>query len=507
MGSPAESTGSTCKHLLTLSTYHAPLCKCSQLSRAAGARYGMASLSTDTGHSSKSTNSTWARNQPEKKVDWGWRAIHGSTVLGKKLVRAYYARQRLTYSYYSGCSTGGRQGLKELQKFPDSFDGALIGAAAWWTSHLNTYVTQAGLYNLPETDPKHLTDDDVALLADEITRQCDGLDGVEDGIISSPELCQPNLDTLLCPNPKRTTVPNSEPTPPKCLSRAQLTTAHNMYSDYRSATTNEFLHPGLTLGSEPQWHVLINGSEPSPYGVGYARDFLFDSTANHHANGTNASSWDWHTFNESVVQYAALHDPGQATADDYAALAAVRKRGGKILMYHGTGDGLVPTKGTELYYRRTVEALRAAGRGWWWWWWGPFLGRLGLGWGRHHGEGDDGGVDDFLSMFLVPGMQHCAGTAVDAPWNFGAASQAGALGNDTWSVPGFEDAKHDALLALVDWVEKGQRVEQIVATTWEDPANSTSGVKRQRPICSWPRRAVWDGRGNVDDAGSWWCSR
>ena len=105
----------------------------------------MASLSTDTGHSATSADTTWARNQPEKKTDWGWRAIHGSTVLGKQLVQAYYGDQALGYSYYSGCSTGGRQGLKELQNFPDSFDGALIGAPAWWTSHLNNYVTQAGL--------------------------------------------------------------------------------------------------------------------------------------------------------------------------------------------------------------------------------------------------------------------------------------------------------------------------------------------------------------------------
>ncbi|KAL2017195.1 hypothetical protein VTK56DRAFT_2515 [Thermocarpiscus australiensis] len=102
----------------------------------------MAALSTDTGHSSAATDTSWARNQPEKKTDWGWRALHGSTVLGKKLVRAYYGGRPPKYSYYSGCSTGGRQGLKEIQTFPDSFDGALIGAPAWWTTHLNTYIIQ-----------------------------------------------------------------------------------------------------------------------------------------------------------------------------------------------------------------------------------------------------------------------------------------------------------------------------------------------------------------------------
>ncbi len=419
----------------------------------------MASLSTDTGHSATSGDTTWARNQPEKKTDWGWRAIHGSTVLGKQLVRAYYGDQAVAYSYYSGCSTGGRQGLKELQNFPDSFDGALIGAPAWWTSHLNTYVTQAGLFNLPITSPKRLSPADVSLLASEVTRQCDSIDGVRDGIVSTPDACALNLTRLLCPT--------STPSPSKCLTTQQISTAHNLYNAYLSAKDASLLYPGLTPSSEQQWWILINGTEPSAFGVGYARDFLFDD-----------ATWDWHTFNESVVAFAEAHDPGDPTADDYAALAAVRARGGKVMLYHGLADGLVPTRGSELYYNRTIAAL----------------------------GGQESGVEDFFRMFLVPGMQHCWGTVVDAPWNFAGAFQAGSMGSDVWSVPGFEDAEHDALMALVQWVEGGPAVESIVATTWRSSMDPTSGVKRQRPICAWPKRAVWDGEGNVDAAASWSCS-
>lgn len=105
----------------------------------------MASLSTDTGHNSSGLDTTWAVNQPEKKTDWGWRAIHGATVVGKKLVKAYYGGMAIRYSYYSGCSNGGRQGLKEIQNFPDSFDGALIGAPAWWIPRLAGYMTRVSL--------------------------------------------------------------------------------------------------------------------------------------------------------------------------------------------------------------------------------------------------------------------------------------------------------------------------------------------------------------------------
>ncbi|KAL2167666.1 hypothetical protein VTG60DRAFT_927 [Thermothelomyces hinnuleus] len=352
----------------------------------------MASLSTDTGHNSTAPDTTWARNEPEKKTDWGWRAIHGSTVLGKSLVRAYYAHQPLTYSYYSGCSTGGRQGLKELQLFPDSFDGALIGAAAWWTSHLNNYVAQASLYNFPVTDPKHLSTADAALLADEVIRQCDLADGVQDGIVSTPDRCAPDLTVLLCSD--KDNGAKNAPTSGKadCLSPAQLQTARNVYSDWTLPPNNELLHPGLTFSSEREWYLILNGSKPVPYGIGYARDFLFDDDG-----GSDVPPWDWRTsFNESVVRYADEHDPGNATADDYAALRAVRERGGKVLIYHGLADGLVPTKGTGVYWNRTLDAL-----------------------------GGLGGVEDFMRLFLVPGMGHCYGTAVDAPWNFGGPISGG----------------------------------------------------------------------------------
>ncbi|KAL2141668.1 hypothetical protein VTI28DRAFT_2114 [Corynascus sepedonium] len=426
---------------------------------AASPHYGMASLSTDTGHNSTAIDASWALNQPERKTDWGWRAMHGSIVLGKQLVGAYYSGQTLTYSYFSGCSNGGRQGLKELQNFPDSFDGALIGAPTWWTSHLHPYFIRAFLYNYPPTDPGHLSNADVSLLADEVIGQCDHLDSIRDGIVSRPELCNPNFSTLLCP-------PTSRPNRP-CLTPAQLITAYNMYRSWLSSrNTSQLLYPGLTPGSEHQWHLLLNGTEPSPYGLTYVRNFLLDDPA-----------WDWRTFNETIVYLADVLDPGKATANDYAALAAVRDRGGKIVLWHGMADGLVPIKGSEVYFNRTVDALS------------PNHGGKGSDAG-----GGDGGISDFFRMFLIPGLQHCWNTAVDAPWHIGGAFQSSIMGSSLWSVPGFEDAEHDALLALVDWVEKGRPVDQIIATTWNSPMNPSSGVRKQRPICPWPRRGLYRGR-------------
>ena len=108
----------------------------------AGVKYGLATISSDTGHNSTSTDLSWAYNNPEAREDWGHRALHLSIGLAKDIVKGYYS-QDINYSYYAGCSTGGRQGLKTVQEYPEDVDGALVGAPAWWTTHL-----QVSKYNV-----------------------------------------------------------------------------------------------------------------------------------------------------------------------------------------------------------------------------------------------------------------------------------------------------------------------------------------------------------------------
>lgn len=342
------------------------------LEMGAGARYGFASLSTDTGHNSTGTDLSWALRNPEARTDWGWRALHGSVGLGKQLVEAYYspstsssspstappvssdvgsssAGSVIKYSYYSGCSTGGRQGLKELQIAPGSFDGVLVGAAAWDTSHLNNWATKVAQWNWwpgGAQKPGHVPWRLLKPLAAAVVEQCDGIDGVEDGIISAPERCNIDFDALTCGDDQEPFDADSESDPNAfCFTEAQIDTLKKVYGDYVSEDTGELLQPGLLPGSEAQMYVVLNYSNASPYSVGYGQYFLFDDPEFGPAD-----------YNDSVVQVAAQYDPGQATADLYD-LSAFRRRGGKLLMYHGMADALVPTRGSELYYNRTVEAM------------------------------------------------------------------------------------------------------------------------------------------------------
>jgi len=418
-----------------------------------GVRYGHAVVSTDNGHNSTMGDNTWALNQPEKRQDFCHRAVHGSVELGKKIVEGYYSSD-IKYSYYFGGSTGGRQGLKEAQISPESFDGMVIGAPAWWTSHMQTWTTKVATYNLPVDAPNHIPASMFPILEKEVLKQCDPVDGLVDGIISRPDLCEFDVSTLLCAVKADSS---------SCFTAPQIQTIENIYAPY--IADGKFAYVGEGLGSESQWDFLISGPVPSSYGDGYIRNFLLDDP-----------TWSWTDYTDDLLWQADAADPGGCDPDSYAALAGLRDRGGKIVMYHGQSDALIPVGSGGLFYAHTAEAL--------------------------------GGVDALLPWFRyfeVPGMQHVVGTAEDAPWYFAGANAAGFIGTDVYSTPGFEDAEHDALLAVMAWVEEGRPVDEIVATTWKTFNDASSGVLRQRPLCPHPKKQVYDGKGDETKPESFYC--
>lgn len=421
--------------------------------------YGFASLSTDTGHVSNTSDASWALNNEETKKDWGYRALHGSVALAKQLTEAYYA-SGINYSYYSGCSTGGRMGLRGLQLFPEDFDGVLAGAPAWWSSHLQPWSFNTGFQNLPVNSSRHIPSTLFTVIEAEVVKQCDAQDGVVDGIISSPQSCLFNPEALLCTPSSNTSA---------CLNPDQVTTLNKYYSPW--LTINQtMIFPPFSLGSEAQWTPLIGQTDtthtPRAADISWIQNILL-----------NDPDWDWRTFNYSIVELGDAINPGNATAADFD-LTPFESRGGKLLHYHGQADGLIAT-GQSIYFHSQVSQTLIP-------------------------KGID--LDDFYRFFLVPGMQHCTGSPNDAPWYFGGASQVLTLDatGATWGVPGFRDAKHDVLLALMQWVENGTAPDEIVATKFEGDSVDM-GVLRQRPLCKFPLEAEWDGMGNVNASDSWSC--
>lgn len=181
-------------------------------------------MSTNTGHNGTNHDGRWALNK-ESVTDWGYRAMHGSVVVAKEIVAAYYG-SKATWNYYSGCSTGGRQGLKEVEMFPEDFDGVLAGAPAWWTSHLQTWTVKMGLYNSPNSSAHHIPTELFSAIGAEVLRQCDPQDGLVDNIISNPQGCDFLPEALLC----RANVTNQ--TAAGCLTAPQLGTLYQIWGDY-----------------------------------------------------------------------------------------------------------------------------------------------------------------------------------------------------------------------------------------------------------------------------------
>lgn len=236
---------------------------------------------------------------------------------------------------------------------------------------------------------------------------------------------------------------------------------------FRSMLTylQTFVFPHLEIGSEAQWNVLLGGYQPNGLGVDYVKFFL------------GIDDWNFYDFSYDIIELADRIQPGNATADDFD-ISSFHARGGKLLQYHGQADGLIPTGSSEYYYKQVYKTL----------------GSQGLE------------LNSWYRFFLVPGMQHCQGTpaAVKAPWYFAGGNQAAQLGTGVSGVPGFRDADHDALLALMQWTENDKAPERIVATAWVNDTLQDE-VFRQRPLCPYPRIAKFDGMSDPNKADSWSC--
>jgi feruloyl esterase len=323
----------------------------------AGVQYGFAAMGTDTGHNSTSADGTWAWHNPEAVTNWGYRAMHGSVVLAKEVINAYYGK-KAAYSYYNGCSTGGRQGLKEAQMFPEDFDGIVAGAPAWWTAHLQLWNMQIGIWNLPLDSSGHVPPNLFNVIGAEVLRQCDGQDGVADSIISDPRGCDFRLETLLC----GAAVKNE--TTSGCLTPQQLDTIYKFYRPWTEANS-AFIFPGLELGSEAQWPFLAGTPQPTTLGTDYVKYWL-----------GLGSNWTWADFTPDIISLSERINPGNSTAWHYD-MSAFQERGGKLLMYHGFADALIATGSSIYFYDQVRRAM--------------------------YPKGID--LDQFYRLFLIPGMQ------------------------------------------------------------------------------------------------------
>ena len=383
---------------------------------AAALNRGYATASTDTGHSTQ--GGAWAQGHPELIVDFAYRAIHETTVKAKSIVEAFYGNgPRL--SYFVGCSTGGRQGLMEAQRFPNDFNGVVAGAPANNWTHL--MVGTLWMATAAERETASWSRDKFEVLNQHALKACDAKDGVTDGLIENPPACKFDPQVAQCTS-------NTE----GCLTPAQVRAAKRIYSPAVNPKTKAEIFPGMAPGSELGWNAIAG---PQPFGLpaDFFKYFVYDN-----------AEWDYRRvdFDKDVTaldsKYAAMFN---AVDPD---LSAFKGRGGKLIMYHGWNDQLIQPGNSINYYNSVTKKMGAKE------------------------------TDDFARLFMAPGMMHCAG---------GPGPNA-----------------FDAVTALEQWVEKGEKPAQMIAS------HSTNGaVDRTRPLCPYPQVATYKGAGSTDEAANFVC--
>jgi feruloyl esterase len=314
---------------------------------------GYATSGTDTGH--QGGNGTFVQGHPEKFVDFAYRSVHEMTVQAKAIIAAFYGTIP-KYSYWNGCSTGGRQGLKEAQRYPSDYDGIIAGAPVYYWTHLK--AAQTWPYTVMHATPESLiTKPKYAVLHQAVLQACDALDGVKDGLIENPLRCRFDPGVLACQGADA----------PSCLTPAQVKAARKIYAPLTNPRTKEEIFPAPAPGSEIGWGDF--SEQPGALTTDYYKYVVFRNP-----------DWDWRTLDyDKDVALSDKIDGGMANATD-PNLKEFFGRGGKLLIYHGWNDpGLSPVISIQ-YVERVRQAMGGADA-----------------------------VDGSLRLFLVPGMGHCGG--------------------------------------------------------------------------------------------------
>ena len=392
---------------------------------ASGLKRGFATTNTDMG---TSPGANEAVGHPERWADFGYRATHEMTVTGKEITKAYYNKS-FHHAYFAGCSTGGQQALMEAQRYPDDYNGILAGAPANNRTHLHTgFVWNYKVTNeIPGS--AFLPKEKIAMITNAVIKACGGKDGGApgDNFLTDPRACNFDPETLpKCPDG----IDDGT-----CQTSAQLTALKKIYAGPVNPKTGERIYTPIPFGSENSGAGLDYQQNPSiaPGSLFYQYKWVF------------GRDFDYTTFDFDRDQDKMDSVLAPILNANNTDLEPLKKLGGKLLMYSGTADPLVPYQDAVSYYERVIKA-----------------------------QGGQRKTADFFRFFLIPGMAHCGGGPGlnDCGQNLGLSVN--------------QDGSHDIMTALIQWVEKGTAPEKIIATAFND-GDSKKGVRFQRPVYPYPQ--------------------
>ena len=414
---------------------------------AQGVRRGYAVANTDQGTAPASAlDGDAVVGHPVKWGDWGFRATHQMTEVGKAIVSAFYGKAP-GHSYFSGCSTGGQQGLIEAQKYPDDYDGIAAGAPAINRTHLHAAFVWD--HKAAQRSPgASLTSDKLRLLKKAVVAACaPGAGGAKsDTFVADPQNCRFDPVSLQCKGGDGV----------DCLTADQVETAARFYAGPKNPRTGEQIYVGWPRGSEgPAFGWELEEGE-APFSL---KEPAFDSLF----KWVFGAKWDWRSFDfdRDMAEVDAVLGPlaNGATVGD---IDAFTKHGGKLLLYHGWADSIVSALDTVSFFETVAKKDQAQAS---------------------------------VRLFLLPGVEHCGSGGGEGP---------DAIGSVHGLAAPTVDAEHDVLAALAHWVEDGVAPSKLIATKYEgdDP---TKAIVMQRPACPYPKKTHYAGSGNTNEAASFTC--
>lgn len=407
-------------------------------------RKGYAVAETDDGHQSANyTDGSWATGHPEKVIDWGYRGVKQTTDVAKDIIVAY-KNGSARRSYFMGCSDGGREAQMTALRYPNDFDGIIVGSPANFQTHL--FAGQ--LWNENTLLKTNLTESDVNIVSKAALAECVGKDGglTSDQFLNNPLACHFDPHKLQC-NGKNADA---------CLSTDKVQAVEKIFSGSPGVFPGYRGNEGEanTLGNWPTW-MLLGGAGPNNSLQGFFANNFFEYMV------FPNSGWTPSTYSIRTNVEAADAKLASILNSNDPNLRPFKQHGGKMIQYAGWSDAAISPQNDVDYFHSITNEL-----------------------------GEDA-THDFYRMFMVPGMGHCQGGSGATVFGqvFGTVSP---------------DPKNDIITVLDQWVDNGVAPDKIIATKYvnDDP---TQGIAFQRPLCPFPQFAKYQGNGSTTSAASFAC--
>ena len=417
-------------------------------------RKGYACIASDMGHAGKFGNGLWAYNNLQAEIDWGYRATHVTALAGKAITERFY-RKAPDKSYFMGCSTGGRQGMVEAQRFPWDFDGIIAGAPSSDQSGAIMVRLWAALAMRAIDGASILSHEDLQLVHNAVVAACDMNDGVRDGLIGDPRACNFDPGELVCKGNSNT----------RCLSRQQANAVRKIYGGPLTSKGEKIYADGALMpGAELAFGEYYQSGHFSSFDVDFLRYMAFipDPGPNWQPSDLNFDR-DYKRFGMMESLYAA-NNPD---------LRAFKANGGKLILYHGWADagaGGIPPLMTVDYYETAEKTM-----------------------------GGPAATRDFFRLFMIPGMGHCGGGEganridfVSYLENWVEKGQA----PDVIVGAHIDTDRHDRFLSTHD--SKSPNFSREYELFLNDPRSA----KFTRPVYPYPIQAKYKGTGDPNSAES-----